>query len=112
MGEYLESLQTQKSQSITVPLIDDGCTDNSLAIAGASGIRRIRVMWGLGHRVTPALALGVRESHSQLTARQDADDVSMPSRIDEQVSLIARNPDYVACGIWAIDIDEQGRQLH
>lgn len=111
LGECLESLRTQTYQNLEVLLIDDGCTDNSLAIARASGIGRIRFRKGPGQGVAAALAFGVRESHSELIARQDADDVSMPSRIEEQVIFMTRNPEYVACGTWAIDIDEQGRQV-
>ena len=61
----------------------------------------------LGHNLNKGLEL----ARGEYIARMDADDVSMPNRFSEQVSLLDQRPDLVLVSSRTFYIDEQGRDL-
>lgn len=75
-----------------VVVVDDGSTDATSARVLALGDPRVRLVRTPGLGVAGALALGVRESHGDLVARMDADDVSSPGRIAACAELLVRDP--------------------
>ncbi len=50
-------------------------------------------------------------SAGDLIARMDADDISMPQRIEKQVAYMQKHPECALLGTKRIDIDEAGRPL-
>src|SRR5690606_10772234 len=59
---------------------------------------------GLGH----SLNIGVNKAESKWIARMDADDVSMPTRLERQLEIVSRYPRLGVLGSWAQDIDATG----
>ena len=106
--ESLESLAGQTYRDFEIVLVDDGCTDTTVELAKSMGIPELRVLPGPNEGLARALALGVRESRGSLIARQDADDVSEPSRLDRQVRYLDEHPNCIAVGSWATEISESG----
>ena len=107
----LESLQNQTFKDFEILVIDDGCTDSTLDIIREMRIPSLRVISGPGRGVGGALALGVSSAVSPLLARQDADDLSHPLRLEKQVRYMDAHPECVLSGTWAKKIDGEGNYL-
>jgi len=111
IAESLESLRSQTFQNFEILLVDDGCTDRTIAIASAMGFTSMRMIQGPRQGLGAALALGVSLSLSPYVARQDQDDLSDPFRLEKQVAYMNAHPNCVVVGSWARRIDEQGGTL-
>lgn len=107
ISECLESLRMQTFQDFEVLLIDDGCTDKTVALARKSGVK-LRVIEGPRQGLGSALACGVIHAESPLLARQDVDDLSHPQRLELQVAYMNSHPNCVLLGTWASTLDENG----
>lgn len=70
--------------------IDDGSTDDTRARYDAWAARdaRVRVVSTGGLGLVGALNLGLTEARAPLIARMDADDESLPTRLEESVALL------------------------
>jgi len=111
IDDTISSLKTQSLTDFEVLVVDDKGEDRSIEILRRSGLRNLRIIQGRGQGLAQALALGVLESRASIIARQDADDLSFPERLAVQYEFLSINPDYVACGSAAIEIDEFGRRI-
>ena len=111
IAESLCSLKKQTFQDFEIILIDDGCTDNTVAIATGMGLSSLRVIQGPQQGLGAALACGVLMSRSLYVARQDQDDLSEPLRFEKQVTYMNRHVKCVIVGSWAQIIDEQGTKI-
>jgi glycosyltransferase involved in cell wall biosynthesis len=82
LSEALESLAEQTFTDFEVVLVDDGSTDDSLAIARAwVGMdRRFRLISESHHGIIHALNAGLQACQAPCVARMDADDRSHPER--------------------------------
>jgi glycosyltransferase involved in cell wall biosynthesis len=105
----LASLSSQTLREIEIIALEDGSTDGTPRVLASWPDVRLRVIPTGGIGIGGALTVGLREARAPLVARQDADDLSLPERLEHQVSFLDRNPgiDLVAC--VADYVDEQGR---
>lgn len=107
----LRSILDQTLDDLELIVIDDGSKDRSAEIAGSFGDPRVSVVRhertrGIGARTNE----GLRRARASLVAIQDADDVSLPSRLARQRAFLDEHPDLAACGAHALVIDEHGRE--
>jgi glycosyltransferase involved in cell wall biosynthesis len=109
----LESLQCQTITSLRIIVIDDGSTDQTpeMLAALAAGDSRITVLTQPNAGTVEALNAGLRLCQAEFVARQDADDISDPTRLAVELGYLRSHPDYVAVSGAAKHIDEQGRFL-
>ena len=89
-------------------LIDDGSSDNSLAIANiyAENDSRIRVISdGRNKKLPYRLNQLIEESRGDFIARMDADDIMHPDRLEKQLEFLETNKRYdlVSTGLISID---------
>lgn len=110
----LESVSSQTYKNWELILIDDASTDQSADILGrwAQLDKRIRVLrnqrnLGLGG----AIDVGMRAAQGRYVARMDADDRSLPGRIEAQVAFLEAHPDVVLVGCQVRLIDLGGRPI-
>lgn len=66
---------------------------------------------GLPSALNLMLDVVVRENRCEFVARMDADDISLPERIERQVEFMVAHPDVGLVGTWCTEIDETGREL-
>jgi len=109
--ECLRSLRCQTFQDFEILVIDDGCTDNTIAIVRGMDLTSLRIIQGPQQGLGAALACGVSLAQSPYVARQDADDLSHPRRLEIQMAYMTAHPDCVIVGSWAHLIDEQGSKI-
>jgi len=106
--ESLLSLSVQTYRDFEILLVDDGCTDSTVELAQSMDIPQMRIIPGPQQGLAKALALGVVLSRGSFIARQDADDISEPNRLECQIRHLDEHPSCVAVGSWALEISESG----
>lgn len=102
LAAAIRSICDQTFDDWELIVLDDGSTDNSLAIAERFDDPRIKVLsdgrnMGIAARLNQAINL----SRGKYFARMDADDVSFPRRIELQIQFMKshRDIDLLATGI-------------
>ena len=101
VGEAIESILNQTFRNFEFLIINDGSTDNSLGIIKSYKDLRIRLVnneknLGLSH----TLNKGIELSEGEYIARMDADDISLPKRLEKQIEFMDAHPEVGICGAW------------
>jgi len=105
----LESLRTQTFTDAEILVWDNGSTDGTLEVLDQWIPHRLP---GRVYRDRP-LSLGlslramVEEAKSPLCARMDADDISLPTRLERQVAHLEAHPEMAANATDYFRVDEQ-----
>jgi hypothetical protein len=110
LREAIDSILAQTFRDFELVVVDDGSTDESPAIVASYGDPRIRlVRTATQSGVAAALNTGIRAASADLIARQDADDVSEPARLEKQMAALRARPQLALLGTQATIIDDAGR---
>jgi GT2 family glycosyltransferase len=111
--EAIESLQRQTFTNFRIIVVDDGSTDQTPEVLAALRARdsRITVLIQPNGGTVDALNAGLRLCRAEFIARQDADDISDPSRLELELDYFKNHPNCVAVSGALKHIDEQGRFL-
>lgn len=110
LREAVDSILAQSFGDYEFIIIDDGSTDDTLAILKryAAKDRRIRIQSGPNEGVSASLNKALALARGEFVARMDADDVSLPTRFEKQVRFLQQRPDYVLVGSRCMLIDPDG----
>jgi hypothetical protein len=109
LAEAIASILGQTFTSLELIVVDDGSTDGTAAILDREKDRRLRVhRLGQNQGITRALNDGCRQARGRFIARMDADDVSVPGRLETQVDYLRSHEDVAVVGSWVQRMDEQG----
>ncbi len=110
LREAVKSITTQTHGDFEFIVIDDGSTDDSPAILRtfAKEDARIRIISRPNTGLVGALNDGFAEARGQLIARMDADDISLPQRLERQLRFLKDTPDCVAAGSSHLIITSDG----
>src|SRR5262245_11275387 len=111
LREALDSVLGQTFGDLELIVVDDGSTDSTPSILGLYPDSRLRVLTLPHVGLVEALNHGVGQARGRFVARMDADDVSLPSRLERQVELLDRRREAGLVATWVAVIDEQGRQV-
>jgi glycosyltransferase involved in cell wall biosynthesis len=110
LADAIDSVLAQTLADFEFIIVDDGSFDGSRDLLEhyAGRDRRIRVLrndTNLG--IAETLNRGISECLGDYIARMDADDVSLPGRLQQQVELMDKSPDVGVCGTWFTTIGEE-----
>jgi glycosyltransferase involved in cell wall biosynthesis len=109
LGAAVESVLFQTLRELELIVVDDGSTDETAAIVAGYADDRIRVLRQEPLGLVAALNRGLTASSGRYLARMDADDVSLPERLERQVAFLDQNPK-VALVVPGVElIDAHGR---
>lgn len=109
--QSVESIRRQSLQAWEMLLYDDGSTPAyAQAIRRAAALdSRIRTLRGEQNRgLAYALNQCTLHAHGCFLARMDADDLSVPDRLEKQSAFLQAHPQYQWVGSNAFLIDENG----
>lgn len=112
LNEAIDSILSQTFKSFEFIIINDGSTDSSSKILRSYADPRIVLIEQENNGLSKALNIGIGRARSDLIARMDADDISMPERIKLQYEFLKKHPECVAVGSNAEVIDKDGRFIH
>ncbi len=109
----LRSVIDQTFGDFELIVVDDGSTDATPEIlAGvADADQRVRLCRHAHSGLTASLNAGLQLARADLVARQDADDISLPHRFDQQARFLDKHPDHLVVGTCYSTIDEHGTVL-
>ncbi len=109
LGHAIESILGQTLDDLEVLALDDGSTDSSRAVVAAHDDGRVRGV-ALPHRgIAATLNAGLDEARAPFVAIQDADDWSLPERLERQLSVLEADPGVGVVGCRMRELDERGR---
>ncbi|HSA34133.1 MAG TPA: glycosyltransferase family 2 protein [bacterium] len=102
IGGAIRSILTQSFSDFELMVIDDGSSDDTAEEIGQVDDPRIRLLRNDRNQgLIFSLNCGIDEAHGRYLARMDADDISVPRRLEEQVSFMEAHPEVGLCGSWA-----------
>ena len=112
LEEAMESLFAQTYQDFEIILCDDGSTDGTRKVAEKYVQQypdRVRLLvnehnLGLNKTLNKCL----KAARGEYFARMDGDDISLPSRFEEQVEFLDNHPEFAIVGTPMIFFDDSG----
>jgi glycosyltransferase involved in cell wall biosynthesis len=110
LRQAIESILCQTRSDFEFLIINDGSNDNSRDIILSFDDPRIRLVDNPSNiGLTKSLNRGLQLARTEYIARQDADDISYPERLERQVKFLDEYPDVALLGTRARAIDENGK---
>ena len=106
----IESIRAQTFTDWELLVLDDGSSDQSLEVAesAASADDRVKSI-PLNHSgLINTLNHGLELAAAELVARMDADDISLPLRLEKQVAFLRDHPQVAVLGGAAVTFDSHG----
>lgn len=113
LSQAIDSILNQTFENFEFLIIDDGSTDGSLDIIRSYTDSRIRLVEHKKNQgLIATLNEGIKLAEAPLIARMDADDISLPTRLEKQLKSLTENKDVVAVGSDATAISTDNRPLY
>ena len=112
IAESIESILNQSFTDFELIICNDASTDSSKEIIEQYKDPRVRYFENeknLGIVATRNKLFSL--ARGEFLAIMDADDISLPKRLEKQLKFLQKNPEYGVCGTWAKKIDNQSKTL-
>lgn len=111
LKEAVESILSQTFKDFEFIVVDDASSDNSLKILESyPEIKIIKNTENLG--LTKSLNIALRQAKGEYIARMDADDISLPNRLEVQKNFLDKNPHISVVGSAVEIIDGKKKTVH
>lgn len=113
LEEAVNSVLTQTFKDFEFLIIDDGSTDETLAIIQRLSAmdRRVVVIAKPNTGLVDSLNTGIFQAQGQWIARLDADDLCEQTRLEQQLNYVRDHPQVVLLGSGFFEIDENGHVI-
>ena len=110
--DAIDSVLTQTFIDFELLIVDDGSTDSTREITRSYDDPRIRLIASDRNvGLTASLNHALAQARGEFVARQDADDVSEPDRLDVQLTFLRHRPHIALVGSWFTVIDTHGHPV-
>lgn len=96
--EAIESILNQTYSDFEFIIVENGSTDRTWKIIKSYTDPRIKVFQTSVKQLTYNLNYGLKHTQAELIARMDADDISEPTRLSQQIQFMERNPRITVLG--------------
>lgn len=113
IADSIRSIQQQSFGSWRLLVLDDGSADETASIVKdmAQVDPRLSLVRLPKAGLVTTLNMGLRLASAPFIARQDADDISLSSRLERQVLYLQNHPDCAAVSGGVYGIDQDGKRL-
>ena len=114
LRESVTSLLNQTFEDFELIIIDDGSTDDTLALLRelTKSDCRVRIVTQANRGIANSCNAALSLARGEFVARMDADDVSLPERFEKHVAYMREHPDCAVVGSRVMLIDPFGSPLH
>ena len=113
LAEAIDSILAQTFTDFEFIIINDASSDDSLHIINSYKDARIVVLQNTKNiGLTKSLNIGIAKAKGKYIARMDADDISMPKRLEKQVDFMEEHLEFAFCGTRAKTINDVGDQVN
>jgi glycosyltransferase involved in cell wall biosynthesis len=109
LKQALDGILAQTYGDFELILINDGSTDDSEAIIRQYTDPRIRYSHQQNAGVAVTLNRGLGLATGKYIWRHDADDISLPTKLEKEVQFLESHPDYALCAVQVAFMTEQGK---
>lgn len=106
----VDSVLAQSWQAREIIVVDDGSTDETLAVLAGYG-EHLRVVSQPNGGPSSARNHGLREARGQYVAFLDSDDYWLVEKLERQVALLDAQPDIGFCSTATSVVDMQGKPV-
>jgi glycosyltransferase involved in cell wall biosynthesis len=111
LAEAIESILTQTVRDLELIVVDDGSTDSTPELVRGISDRRVRYL-PLEHMgISASLNIGLREASGPVVAVQDADDWSLPERLERELAVLDERPEVAVVGCRMEEVGPDGAEL-
>jgi GT2 family glycosyltransferase len=98
LEECVDSILNQTFQDFEYIILNNGSTDRTPEILNRYADPRLRIIHQENLGIARSLNKGIHLANSELIVRLDADDYSVPQRLDKQITFMEQHPEIVLCG--------------
>jgi glycosyltransferase involved in cell wall biosynthesis len=114
LARTLDSILSQDEVDFEFIVVNDGSSDQSGQILNEYAQRdsRLRIIHQENAGLTRALIRGCDVARGEFIARQDAGDISLPSRLKRQVAILRQQNECVFVSCWTDVIGPRGEFLY
>ena len=113
LNEAIDSILGQTFKDFEFLIVNDGSTDKTGEILESYNDPRIKAINNKKNiGLTKSLNKGLKISKGEYIARMDADDVSMPERLEKELEFLEQNRNVGLVGTDYLFINEKGKVVH
>jgi glycosyltransferase involved in cell wall biosynthesis len=113
LKEAIDSILNQTFTDFEFIIVNDGSTDNTRNIIQNYNDHRIKLLNNKSNLgISRAANIGIKASCGIYIARQDADDISMPERLEKEASFLDQNKNVGLVGTYYFVINENCKILN
>jgi len=105
----IDSILKQTHGDFELLIINDGSTDNTESLIKAYNDPRIRYYYQSNQGVAATLNNGIALTKGKYIWRHDADDISLPTKLEEEVQFLEKNPGIALCACQIAFMTERGK---
>ena len=105
LKKAVDSILDQTFKDFEFIIIDDGSVNGSDTYLKSIPDSRVKLIFNpenLG--VTKSLNIGFDQAAGKYIARMDADDISLPTRLEKEYNYMEKHPEVIVCGSETADI--------
>ena len=107
----LESVLAQTYTNLEILVVDDGSTDEGVALCRSSDDPRLRIVHQKNRGLAGARNTGIRESTGSIVAFLDSDDLWLPEKIERHVDHLCAHPEVGVSYSCSAFIDGAGKSM-
>lgn len=109
LKEAIDSVLAQSVADLELILINDGSTDRSEEVIRSYSDPRIRYFSQPNAGVARTLNRGLSLAKGAYIWRHDADDISLPTKLEEELKILQQHPDIALCACQVVFMTERGK---
>lgn len=108
LSDSINSILNQTFSNLEFIIICDDPTDETRNILDKyqQNDSRVKIYYQGRQGLVNSLNKGISVAEGEYIARMDADDISLPDRLEKQVEFMNRNPEIGICGSWVKTIGD------